>query len=406
MDSSLALQLSLLPRLSRANVLTGAVPCKVCDSPAAFFDVVDFNKSTGGYAFGQSGINLQWHRCENCGFLFTPFFDDWSTNDFSRFIYNDDYILLDPDYLSVRPKGMAGHMAAVLADHKDARILDYGAGANVFAARMTELGFAHVESYDPFSLPARPNGRFDIITCIEVIEHAPSPQFILADMRSFLAEDGCILIGESLQPPDIDTVRCGWWYVAPRNGHVSVYAGRTFVRLAERAGMIFHRGQAGRPHVLRSGTRFAALATHCGPAQGFARLCAPGHWPAQGYSGVEGAPGDQYQFTVDPEITWTIDVPEGSPRIQIMVPFAHESRGGFAAGCVIEVNGKVLATSVQERSICAETEPLAAGKARVTLRSGALTISHNRTIGLAIKVGRPPATHPPQATHPPEPHSP
>ena len=121
---------------------------------------------------------------------------------------------------------------------------------------------------------------------------------------------------------------------------------------------------------------------------------------------MEGARGEQFQWTVEPEITWTIDVPEGSPRIQIMVPFAHESRGGFAAGCVIEVNGKVLATSVQERSICAETEPLAAGKARVTLRSGALTISHNRTIGLAIKVGRPPATHPPQATHPPEPHSP
>jgi 2-polyprenyl-6-hydroxyphenyl methylase/3-demethylubiquinone-9 3-methyltransferase len=388
MDASLAHQLSLLPRLNRANALAGAVPCKVCDSPAAFFDVVDFNKSTGGYAFGQSGINLQWYRCENCGFLFTLFFDDWSMQDFSQFVYNEDYILLDPDYLSIRPRGMAGHMAEVLADHKDARILDYGAGANVFAARMTELGFAHVESYDPFSLPARPTGTFDIITCIEVIEHAPSPQGILADMRSFLADGGCILLNESLQPPDIDTVRCGWWYVAPRNGHVSIYAGRTFVRLAERAGMTFHRSaNPGRPHVLRSGTRFAALATHCGPAWGYARLCAPGQWPAKGFSGVEGARGEQFQWTVEPEITWTIDVPESCPRVQIMIPFAHESRGGFAVGCVIEVNGKALPTSIQERSICAETEPLAAGKALVTLRTGEMTTAHARAIGLAIRVG-------------------
>ena len=37
---------------------------------------------------------------------------------------------------------------------------------------------------------------------------------------------------------------------------------------------------------------------------------------------------------------------------------------------------------------CAETEPMAVGKARITLRSGALTTRNNRTLGLAIKVGR------------------
>jgi SAM-dependent methyltransferase len=388
MNPSLARQLSLLPRLNRANVLAGAVPCKVCDNPAAFFDVVDFDKGTGGYTFGPSGINVLWHRCDNCGFLFTPFFDDWSPEDFRRFIYNDDYLLLDRDYLSARPMGMAGHLAQFLTDFKHARILDYGAGATVFAARMTELGFAHVESYDPFSLPTRPAGRFDIVTCIEVIEHAPSPQAILSDMRSFLADDGCILIGESLQPPDIESVRCGWWYVAPRNGHVSIFADRTFIKLAEQTGMIFHRGtHADRPHVLRSGARFAELAARCGPPRGYARLCAPDHWPAKGYTGMEGAPGQQFQWTAEPEISWTIDVPEGFRHMLIMIPFAHESRRGFAADCEIEVNGKALATVVQERSICAETEPLAAGKALVTLRTGALTTANDRTLGLAIRVG-------------------
>ena len=280
-------------------------------------------------------------------------------------------------------------LADLLAKYKGARILDYGAGANVFATRMTELGFAHVESYDPFSLPTRPTGRFDVITCIEVIEHAPSPQFILADMRSLLADDGCILIGESLQPPDIDTVRCGWWYVAPRNGHASIYAARSFVKLAQRAGMVFHRSTTpGRPHVLRTGARFADLAGLCGPALEYVRLCAPGQWPAKAYNWTEGAPGQQFQWTAEPEVSWTIEVRESLSRVLIMIPFAHESRGGFAASCVIEVNGKALTTTVQERSICAETEPMAAGKARVTLRSGALTTANDRTLGLAIKVGR------------------
>ena len=389
MDPLLASQLARLPRLNPANVLAGAVPCKVCDNPAPFFDVVDFNKCAGGYAFGQSGICVPWHRCDDCGFLFTPFFDDWSPQDFSQFIYNQDYTLLDPDYLSARPRRTAERISRLLAGFEDARILDYGAGANVFAARMKDLGFAHVESFDPFSHPTRPDGKFDIVTCIEVIEHAPSPHAIVADMHEFLAREGCILIGESLQPPDIGKLRCGWWYVAPRNGHVSIYTARTLAKLADRAGMIFHRG-TGHPHLLRNGTWSAKLAARCGPPLAYVRLCAPGRSPAKGFSGVEGAPGRQFQWTTEPEISWTIDVPDSGPCFQIMVPFAHQSRPGFVATCVLEVNGQVLATTIQERSVFAETAPLAPGQARVTLRTGPPTAGPTRAIGLAIATGRSP----------------
>ena len=43
MNPLLTLQFSRLPRLNRANALAAAVPCKVCETPAPFFDVVDFN---------------------------------------------------------------------------------------------------------------------------------------------------------------------------------------------------------------------------------------------------------------------------------------------------------------------------------------------------------------------------
>jgi hypothetical protein len=84
----LADRLASLPPLDRANARAAAVPCKICRHPAPFFDVVDLNKCAGFYAFGPAGVPVDYHRCDECGFLFTPFFDDWSEDDFRRFIYN------------------------------------------------------------------------------------------------------------------------------------------------------------------------------------------------------------------------------------------------------------------------------------------------------------------------------
>ena len=200
---------------------------------------MDFNKCAGFYVFGPASVPVHYHRCEECGFLFTPFFDDWTDEDFRRFIYNTDYGLVDPEYEGTRPIRVADHLAQFLAGREDAGILDYGAGGGLFAKRLTELGFQHVESYDPFSMPARPSGRFDIITCTEVIEHVPFPSVALDDMLSLLAVHGCIILGETLQPPDIGMIRGNWWYVAPRNGHMSTFAGRTLAMMAERSGLIF-----------------------------------------------------------------------------------------------------------------------------------------------------------------------
>ena len=250
MTPRLAALLEAVPPLNRANAAAASVACKVCGHPAPFFDVVDFNKCAGFYHFGPAGVPVNYHRCNECGFLFTPFFDDWSQDDFRRFIYNGDYVLVDPEYEAIRPVTVADHLAQVLDGQQNARILDYGAGSGLFAARMADLGFRNVESYDPFSIPTRPSGRFDIVTCTEVIEHSPTPLASLQDMRSLLMDHACIVLGETLQPTDIASVRGNWWYVAPRNGHVSTFADRTLAAVAAQLGLIFHRG-AGH-HILRT----------------------------------------------------------------------------------------------------------------------------------------------------------
>jgi hypothetical protein len=380
-------RLASLPRLSRENAAAAAIPCKICRRPAEFFDTVDFQKCVGGYPFGPSGVHVSWYRCDFCGFLFTSFFDDWSHQDFSRFIYNDDYNLVDPDYISKRPQAMAGMLAHHLAGQEDARILDYGAGRGLLAENMTGLGFRHMESYDPFSLPDRPAGKFDIITCCEVIEHSTSPAREIEDMRSMLRDGGCIVLSESLQPPDIGHVRCNWWYAAPRNGHVSTFTDRTFAVLAVELGLIFHRG-AGAIHALRTrhdDGALAEIARRCGPSFASCRLGAPAQMATPGWSGMEDRPPWQFRWTASTALDWRIAIPKWSPGcLQVTVPFAHESRAGFAAECVIEVNGHAARTWVQDRVLMAETGPVEAGEAVLTLRTPELSRAGERAIGLAI----------------------
>ena len=220
-------------RKSRA---ASSIPCKICGRPAPFFDAVDFLKCTAGYPFGPSGILVPYHRCEACGFLFTPFFDNWTQHAFQRFIYNDDYIVVDPEYIGARPVRVAERFADLLAPARGSRVLDWGAGSGIFAAEMVRRGF-RAEGYDPFSAPDMPVGKFDIITCIEAIEHVPEPMRAFRRMTEHLADDGMIIVGETLQPDDIEKIRCSWWYVAPRNGHCSTFDRRTMATIADQLGL-------------------------------------------------------------------------------------------------------------------------------------------------------------------------
>ena len=107
MPPALADALAALPRLNLKSRTASSIPCKICGRQAPFFDAVDFLKCTAGYPFGPSDILVPYHRCEACGFLFTPFFDNSTRHEFQRFIYNDDYIVVDPEYIGARPVRVA-----------------------------------------------------------------------------------------------------------------------------------------------------------------------------------------------------------------------------------------------------------------------------------------------------------
>lgn len=242
MSSNLTVDSDLTDR-SDKNQTENIPSCKICGKECEPFDVVDFNKFCDGdpYRLGMSNIDVAYVRCTSCECLFTSFFDGWSLGDFRKFIYNDEYIKVDPEYAFERPFETARLLRYRLQNAKEARTLDFGSGSGILCKIMNEFGF-NFDSYDPFSSPIRPNGLFSVVTAFEVIEHSPAPLETFEQILSFMPERKIILVGQSLQPDDIMRIRGSWWYLAPRNGHCTTYSEKTFRTIAEKLGIHFKAG--------------------------------------------------------------------------------------------------------------------------------------------------------------------
>jgi 2-polyprenyl-6-hydroxyphenyl methylase/3-demethylubiquinone-9 3-methyltransferase len=221
--------------------MPGLVACKVCDAVSSLFGVVDFHKSceeARGKKLGLSGIPVYYRRCERCGFAFTTAFDGWGIAQFQRNIYNTDYLLVDPDYAEARPAGNARLVAESFAGSRETiRILDYGGGTGLLAERLRSAGY-DAETYDPFSeYDVLPKEQFDLITAFEVMEHVPWPRETAARMAGLLKDEGAILFSTLVQPEGFAREGLGWWYAAPRNGHISLYTTASLAHLFKPLGM-------------------------------------------------------------------------------------------------------------------------------------------------------------------------
>jgi hypothetical protein len=215
--------------LALRPVLATATPCKICAAPAELYGVVDLNRPCeipGGARPPLSGVPVYYRRCGACGFLFTDAFDDWSHDQFKTHIYNDGYHVFDPDYQTARPSNNASTVANLWTAHKGSmRVLDFGGGNDVFCTSLRASGFLEAVTYDPMvpEYAHRPEGKFDLVTCFETLEHLPNPVAGIASIVDCVAEPGAVFYSTLTQPADFDRQGVSWWYVGPRNGHISIF---------------------------------------------------------------------------------------------------------------------------------------------------------------------------------------
>lgn len=217
-------------------------PCKCCGDIAVPIGSVDAARSCedrrGPPPFAETGQAVPYLACRSCGFLFTNAFDGLDDAELGRVIYNDEYVLADPDFREARPRYMARTLGKLMAPVRNSvRMLDYGGGGGLMARLLQEDGFT-VETYDPyFQAAAFRKGAYDVVTAIEVVEHSRDPLGTFRDIASALSTSGAILFTTELRPPGAGLE---WPYVAPRNGHVSLHTRASLLACARACNMVAH----------------------------------------------------------------------------------------------------------------------------------------------------------------------
>ncbi len=226
--------------------------CPVCSGASALLDVVDFNKTCEegkGKFFDLSGTPVYYALCGKCSFCFAPELLTWSLEEFKQRIYNEEYVLVDPDCVEARPRQNAENLIGSFGDRAHAlKHLDYGGGNGHLSELLNKANWQS-SSYDPFTNPnvdVNELEKFDLITAFEVFEHVSDVKGLMSNLNTLLAPNGIILFSTLLTDGNIQkNRRIDWWYASPRNGHISLFSRESLSILAQQYSLNFGSFSAG-----------------------------------------------------------------------------------------------------------------------------------------------------------------
>jgi hypothetical protein len=232
-------------RVPNVRVAESEGDCPVCAGRWTLFDVVDFHKSCleeRRQFVPLCGVPIYYARCQGCGFIFSPQMHRWTDADFAENVYNEQYVIVDPDFVEIRPMGFAEMIYKSFGDRAELiKHLDFGGGSGLLSATLRNRGMDSV-TYDPFhgDHASLPDGKFNFISAFEVFEHASQIDRLMTQLAGLAADDCAIIFSTLLSDGRVNEVqRLQWWYAAPRNGHVSLWSRRSLKILGQRWGFEF-----------------------------------------------------------------------------------------------------------------------------------------------------------------------
>jgi len=222
--------------------MNSTIQCKCCNADSPFIGTLDFNKTChdrfGTRMFGISPTEIMYNKCSNCGFIFTTHMDKWSNEEFKEKIYNSEYGLADgvipgfeagiEDHRKTVSYGNGAKVANFFLDSKDhIKVLDFGSGGNPgdTGLALIDQGF-DVTSFEPYLAEQASEikyHQYDLIIMIEVIEHCHNLSEVGDLMSKLLSRDGILWIQTALHPHPTGNDILSSWYIAPRNGHISIF---------------------------------------------------------------------------------------------------------------------------------------------------------------------------------------
>lgn len=200
--------------------------CPICNSKDLRSEIIPFSKNVLNIPCEDSR-EVKYYKCTHCDFIFCPEMTAW---DLGTEVYNEEYINFDPEYAGARSKDSAVMMLDVFKRGKTVKHLDYGSGMGNLSTILNNKGWNSV-SYDPYSNGNILEGKFDIITAFEVFEHSCDIDKTITDIKRLLYREGVILFSTLLAD---NNTTMDWFYLAPRNGHISLLSKKSLLLLAQK----------------------------------------------------------------------------------------------------------------------------------------------------------------------------
>lgn len=224
--------------------------CKVCGHHSltniGSVDSGRANNPIDPFPFGKTGVDINYWQCESCSFIFTKDWDGKDASFWQEEIYNSDYVEhVDPEYNSIRSDlltpvllSFAKIVSESLFANDAIDMLDYGSGTGRLHDNFKAAG-KELHSYDPYSLKSTilTNKTYDLIFAIEVFEHEVQPKFLMNNLARLTAEDAVVIFSTKLSKDS----NLDWKYIAPRNGHLSIYSKQSLHALASSSGFMYQR---------------------------------------------------------------------------------------------------------------------------------------------------------------------